>query len=161
MQRRDAVHEKKRFVARDTREPSNRRRKIAIALPTPHRDRTGYPLRLWRSISATKQKIMGTGKRTTRKNQQTAKILKNAIIQFFTVLSKKQTMKLQKNNLKRKRTSSEIRCTKLHRNLWPVVCSPRKMRRYHNSFLDLLAEDLRLNGRLALAQSCSHRWCQG
>lgn len=76
-------------------------------------------------------------------------------------MSRKQTMKLQKNNLKRKRTSSEICCTKLHKNLWLVVCSPRKMRRYHSSFLDLLAADLRLNGRLALAQSCSHRWCQG
>lgn len=70
-------------------------------------------------------------------------------------------MKLQKNNLKWKRTSSEICCIKLHRNLWPVVCPLRKMQRYHSSFLDLLAADLRLNGRLALAQSCSHRWCQG
>lgn len=35
-----------------------------------------------------------------------------------------------------------------------------KIQRYRSSFLDLLAADLRLNGRLALAQSCSHRSCQ-
>lgn len=66
----------------------------------------------------------------------------------------------KKKNLERERTSGI--CCRKYGNFWPVVCSLGGVPPcYHGSVPRSVGRDgMHLNGRLALAQSRSHRSCQ-